>query len=450
MRPGARSARAAPQRAGRARVWSGGRRGRGRRCKRLEPGQVLLLENSRWEEGETENDPELAAALAELADLYVNDAFGAAHRAHATTEGVAHLLPAYAGLLLERELSELTALRDDPERPLVVVLGGAKVSDKIGVLDRFLEIADKVLIGGAMCFSFFRARGVGTGDSLVEEEGVALAEQVLEAAERSDCELRPAYRPRDRRFVLGRRRAQGDRRDRGARRLDGPRHRARDDQALRGGHRRRRLGPLERADGRVRDGAVRRRNPRGRRGRRRRSRRTRSSAAATPRRRSSRSASTRTSTGSRPAAAPRSSSWKARTCRAWSRSQTSETDEKERRMSERRPYLAANWKMQKTVEETEDFLDRFLGDIGDLARHRHRDLPAVHLARRRRRALPAEPGQGRRAEHARGRLGRLHRRDLGPDADLDRGRGRGPRPLRAPRALRRDGRGARAKARDRA
>ena len=155
----------------------------------LEPGHVLLLENSRWEEGETENDPELAESLAALADIYVNDAFGAAHRAHASTEGVAHHLPSYAGLLLERELTELTSLRDDPERPLVVVLGGAKVSDKVGVLERFLEIADTILVGGAMCFSFFRARGVGTGDSLVEEKGVGLAEEVLEAAERSDCEL---------------------------------------------------------------------------------------------------------------------------------------------------------------------------------------------------------------------------------------------------------------------
>ena len=107
--------------------------------------------------GETSNDPELAEALAGLADLYVNDAFGAAHRAHASTEGVAHHLPAYAGLLLEREVRELTSVLDDPERPLVVVLGGAKVSDKIGVIDRFLEIADQVLIGGAMCFSFFSA-----------------------------------------------------------------------------------------------------------------------------------------------------------------------------------------------------------------------------------------------------------------------------------------------------
>jgi phosphoglycerate kinase len=155
----------------------------------LGPGDVLLLENSRYETGETKNDPELAAALARLGDLYVDDAFGAAHRAHATTEGVARLLPGYAGLLLEREVRELTAVRDHPERPLCVVLGGAKVSDKIGVIDRFLETADSILIGGAMCFSFFRAQGLETGESLVEGEGVGLAVRVLERAEASDCEL---------------------------------------------------------------------------------------------------------------------------------------------------------------------------------------------------------------------------------------------------------------------
>ena len=155
----------------------------------LEPGSVLLLENSRYEPGEKANDPELARSLAALADLYVNDAFGAAHRAHATTEGVAHLLPAYAGLLLERELEELIAVRERPERPLVVILGGAKVSDKIGVIERFLEVADRILIGGAMCFSFFRAKGIATGDSLVEEEGVGLARDVLAAAESASCEL---------------------------------------------------------------------------------------------------------------------------------------------------------------------------------------------------------------------------------------------------------------------
>jgi phosphoglycerate kinase len=159
-------------------------------AQRLEPGSVLLLENSRYEPGEKTNDPDLARALAQLGDIYVNDAFGAAHRAHATTEGVAHLLPAYAGLLLTRELDELGAVREDPARPLVVILGGAKVSDKIGVIERFLEIADEILIGGAMCFSFFRAQGIPTGDSLVEEEGVQLARAVIDSAAASPCELR--------------------------------------------------------------------------------------------------------------------------------------------------------------------------------------------------------------------------------------------------------------------
>jgi phosphoglycerate kinase len=156
----------------------------------LHPGDVLLLENVRFEAGETGNDPALAESLARLADLYVNDAFGTAHRAHASTAGVAGLLPGYAGLLLEREVTELTRVVESPQRPLVVVLGGAKVSDKVGVIDRFLEAADEILIGGAMCFSFFRAQGIGTGDSLVEEEGVKLAAEALERAEGSNCELR--------------------------------------------------------------------------------------------------------------------------------------------------------------------------------------------------------------------------------------------------------------------
>jgi phosphoglycerate kinase len=167
-------------------------------ARELGAGDVLMLENSRFEPGETRNDPELAERLAALADLYVNDAFGAAHRAHATTEGVAHLLPAYAGMLLEREVRELEALRDGAKPPLCVVLGGAKVSDKIGVIERFLEVADRLLIGGAMCFPFFRAEGVGTGDSLVGEEDVALAERAGTLAEGSDCEL---WLPSD--LVLG-------------------------------------------------------------------------------------------------------------------------------------------------------------------------------------------------------------------------------------------------------
>jgi phosphoglycerate kinase len=156
----------------------------------LEPGGLLMLENTRFEPGETSNDPKLAEALAALAELYVNDAFAAAHRAHASTEGVAHRLPAYAGLLLEREVVELSAVRDDPAPPLVVALGGAKVSDKIGAIERFLATAERILIGGAMCFSFFRAQGHPTGDSLVEDDGVELARRALGRATALDCELR--------------------------------------------------------------------------------------------------------------------------------------------------------------------------------------------------------------------------------------------------------------------
>jgi phosphoglycerate kinase len=156
----------------------------------LEPGQILVLENTRWEPGETKNDPALSKQLARLADAYVNDAFGAAHRAHASTVGVAQQLrPAVAGLLLEREVTTLRGIVEDPQRPLVVVLGGAKVTDKVALIDRFLEEADTLLIGGAMCFSFFRAQGKATGDSLVEEEGVELARRALEKSERSRCRL---------------------------------------------------------------------------------------------------------------------------------------------------------------------------------------------------------------------------------------------------------------------
>jgi phosphoglycerate kinase len=157
---------------------------------RLEAGELLVLENTRFEPGETKNDPELSRELASLAEAYVNDAFGAAHRAHATTAGVTEFLrPAVAGHLLEREVTTLSGLIEDPERPLVVVLGGAKVSDKIALIERFLELADAVLIGGAMCFSFFRAQGKPTGDSLVEEEGIELARKALEHAKTSSCRL---------------------------------------------------------------------------------------------------------------------------------------------------------------------------------------------------------------------------------------------------------------------
>jgi phosphoglycerate kinase len=149
---------------------------------RLQPGDVLLLENVRYEPGETKNDADLAGQLASLADAYVNDAFGAAHRAHASTEGVAHKLPHAAGRLLEREVKTLTAIIEDPAKPLVAVVGGAKVTDKIAVIDRFLQVADTILIGGAMCFPFFKAQGHEVGSSLCEEEGVAPARDALEHA----------------------------------------------------------------------------------------------------------------------------------------------------------------------------------------------------------------------------------------------------------------------------
>ncbi len=153
----------------------------------LGEGEILLLENVRFEPGETANAPDLARALAELADVYVNDAFGAAHRAHASTAGVAHLLPSAAGRLLEREVSTLTGILENPGRPLVAVIGGAKVADKIGVIDRFLQLADVVMIGGAMCFPFLRAQGHEVGESLCGEQDTEHARKLL--AQASDTHL---------------------------------------------------------------------------------------------------------------------------------------------------------------------------------------------------------------------------------------------------------------------
>ena len=146
----------------------------------LPDAEVVMLENVRYEPGETKNDPRLAERYAALADLYVNDAFGAAHRAHASTEAVAHLLPAAAGRLMEREVRTLRGILEDPKRPLVAVMGGAKVTDKIGVLDVFLDRADIVLVGGAMCFPFFKSQGHEVGDSLCEREGIDPARAALE------------------------------------------------------------------------------------------------------------------------------------------------------------------------------------------------------------------------------------------------------------------------------
>jgi phosphoglycerate kinase len=144
---------------------------------------VVMLENIRFEPGETDNDPALAARLGALGDAYVNDAFGSAHRTNASTVGVArHVARSAAGLLFEREIAMLESVMRSPARPLVAVLGGAKVTDKIGVIERFLELADTVLIGGAMSFPFLAAQGHGVGDSLCGEEDVAVARGVLEHA----------------------------------------------------------------------------------------------------------------------------------------------------------------------------------------------------------------------------------------------------------------------------
>jgi phosphoglycerate kinase len=143
---------------------------------------VVLLENSRFYPGETSNDPGFADQLAALADLYVNDAFGAAHRAHATTVGVAERLPAAAGLLMEEEIDYLDKVLKDPERPFVAILGGAKVSDKLGVIRSLLGTADSLLIGGAMGFTFFKAQGYEIGNSLVEDDYLEEAKRLMAEA----------------------------------------------------------------------------------------------------------------------------------------------------------------------------------------------------------------------------------------------------------------------------
>ncbi len=150
----------------------------------LHNGDVLLLENVRFYPGEEKNDPELAKAFAELADLYVNDAFGAAHRAHASTEGVAHHLPAVAGLLMEKELEVLGKALNNPERPFTAIIGGSKVKDKIDVINKMLEIADNILIGGGLAFTFLKAKGYEIGSSLVDDSKLDLALAFIHKAEK--------------------------------------------------------------------------------------------------------------------------------------------------------------------------------------------------------------------------------------------------------------------------
>ncbi|WP_088032564.1 phosphoglycerate kinase [Evansella clarkii] len=149
----------------------------------LNDGEILLIENVRFEAGEEKNDPELAKQLAEMADVYVNDAFGAAHRAHASTEGIAQHLPAVAGLLMEKELEVLGKALSDPDRPFTAIIGGAKVKDKIGVIDNLLEKVDNLIIGGGLAYTFVKANGHEVGKSLLEEDKIDLAREFMQKAE---------------------------------------------------------------------------------------------------------------------------------------------------------------------------------------------------------------------------------------------------------------------------
>ena len=155
----------------------------------LQPGQILLLENTRFEKGETKNDPELAKAMASMADLYVSDAFGAVHRAHASTAGVADYLPAVSGFLIQKELEVLGGAISNPKRPLVAILGGSKVSSKIGVINNLLEIADTIIIGGGMAYTFSAAQGGKVGDSLLEADWESYANDMVKKAAEKGVKL---------------------------------------------------------------------------------------------------------------------------------------------------------------------------------------------------------------------------------------------------------------------
>lgn len=155
----------------------------------LADGDVLMIENVRFDAREKKNDPAMAQELADVADIYVDDAFGTAHRAHASTEGVAHLLPSYAGFLMSREVNALSNMLDDPAHPFLAILGGSKVSDKCGVIDRMIDRADAIIIGGGMCFTFLAAKGLSVGTSLLEEEWVERAGAMLDKALKAGVDI---------------------------------------------------------------------------------------------------------------------------------------------------------------------------------------------------------------------------------------------------------------------
>ena len=332
-------------------------------------GGVLLLENLRFHAEEEKNDPQFAAALASLAGVYVNDAFGAAHRAHASVEGITHCLqPAAAGLLMERELRYLGHVLESPDRPFVAILGGAKVSDKIEVIENLLGKVDRLLIGGAMAYTFFKSRGVPIGRSLVEDDKLDAARSIESHATSRGVglELPVDHVVADRVeagaahevLAIGR---CGDRRSlrRG--------HRTRDRAGIRETPRRRQNGRLERSDGRFRDRRVRGRHQRRRAGGGRTSRARRSSAAAI---RSPPSGRPGWPTGSRtfrPAAAPRSNSSEAVHYRESRHSATSSV----RLLAGGRdimriPFIAGNWKMFKTVQEAVVFVKELRPVVKDV------------------------------------------------------------------------------------
>ena len=155
----------------------------------LQPGQIMLLENTRFEKGETKNNPETAKAMADMADVYVSDAFGAVHRAHASTAGVSEYLPAVSGFLIQKELEIIGGALAEPKRPLVAILGGSKVSSKIGVINNLLEIADTIIIGGGMAYTFSAAQGGKVGDSLLEADWMDYSNEMVKKAEEKGVKL---------------------------------------------------------------------------------------------------------------------------------------------------------------------------------------------------------------------------------------------------------------------
>ena len=227
---------------------------------RLRPGEVLLLENLRFHAEEEKNDPAFAEALAAYADVYVNDAFGTAHRAHASTVGIAKLRPAYAGFLMEKEIANLGMLLDKPGHPFAAIIGGAKVSDKIKVLKNLLDKVDIMVIGGGMANTFLLAQGKPVGKSLAEPDRVEDAREIIAAAEEKGVNLVLPGRRRDRQGGHARLRVQDDPGREGPRELAHRRPRQAEPRQHRGGARRRPDGALERAAGRVRDPVVRARH----------------------------------------------------------------------------------------------------------------------------------------------------------------------------------------------